>query len=237
MLAELPPTPSFPSGTSPLYQIPSNSFGFATTHAAPEGAGLTQVPSSAITPGPSAPTHAPVAMPHLPAPPPRGRPKASGPPWLLLGVLGGGVATIALALFVVLALARRADEPATSPRSPVAGSPRNESGGHMALRQITTDMLIERVEAAGFKVVNNQEIKNTGYTISTVSVMRDNRGGYALLYHWDNLEIAKSTEKSMSEQDDNAVLREDHHVLVVKVANGAERGNAASRRLLAAIVR
>jgi hypothetical protein len=225
MLADLPSAQSIALGTAP-----------APGYAAPSG--ITHVPASALVPASSVLTHAPVALPHVPPPPPRGRPKASGPPWLLFGVLGGGAAMIAAALFVVFAFVRVSDEPASrSPQPPTNGSPRSAAGGHLALSQITTDTLIERVEAAGYKVSNNSETKSQGSTISTVSFLRDNRGGYALLYRFDSVQAAKSTEGAMSQSDDDAVLREDRMVLVVKVANGAERGNAASRRLLAAIVR
>jgi hypothetical protein len=191
-------------------------------------------------------TPPPVVNPFVPPAPVRSRPKQASPPWALLGVLGGGGALLALVLIAVVALRSGTSSSRGSSRGSGNGGddprpPRSarvaDPGGHLQLKQLTVDLMIQRAEAAGYEVTNNSVHQSPGMRVTSINVKDGDRSGSALLYEVDRRETAKAMESSFRQSDDVAVVREEGYLLMTKVTNGRERGNARSQKLFDAIVR
>jgi serine/threonine protein kinase len=236
MLAELDPraavTPAS-AFTAPPTTLPGLTPAYLTTQAAP-------LPlAGAMTPPP-------VVNPLVPPAPARARPKQASPPWVLLGVLGGGGALLAIVLIAVVALrsgtssssgSRRGSGSSGDDPRPTRSSRVADPGGHLQLKQLTVDLMIQRAEAAGYEVTNNSVHQSPGMRVTSINVKDGDRSGSALLYEVDRRETAKAMESSYRQSDDVAVVREEGYILMTKVTNGRERGNAPSQKLLDAIVR
>jgi hypothetical protein len=190
------------------------------------------LPSSAVT-SPSA-SAAPATDPRVPTRPSRKAPVRPSVGWVLGAAGLGAIALVA----VVVGLSIRSGSSARGrgPSTPAIGAPA-KSFPHVSLSQLTTEMIIARAEDAGYEIVSNQSRDIEQLRWYTVTVKRSSRYGTIIMYAYRDVERARATAEAFKKNDDMAVLQEGARVLLVQMANGAERGNRMSRELLRAIMR
>ena len=176
----------------------------------------------AVTPG----------APQIPAAAPRRRAPSRAP--LVAALAGAGA--LATALIVALVVSGPGPRGGLQDRLPGPLAPRKNLP-HVRLAQLTTEMMIERAEDAGYEVVSNQAQDMKSIRTQSISLRKGSRQGTVVLYHFDDVRAARATMDSFSQQDSGAVSTEGTIVLFVQMANGTERGNRASTEVLRAIVR
>ena len=170
--------------------------------------------------------------PPIPVAPPR-RPAVSRGP-LLAALAGAGV--VAIALVVALNVGAPSSRDGVKDRPPGPLAPRKHLP-HVPLARLTTAMMIERAEDAGYEILSNQAQDMKTIRAQAITLRKGSRLGTVTLYRFDDVRAAQVTADSFSQQDATAFSMEGTVVLFVQMANGTERGNRASAELLRAIVR
>jgi hypothetical protein len=166
---------------------------------------------------------------------PRRQLKQSGPPWVVLGVVVAGAAALAVTLALVLPGAPASPSP--SARAGAARKPPSGSAARVPLAELTTRLIMDRAEDAGYEITNNSTTDSGSITTTSVGVSKSSRTGFVIVYRCKEAETARSVEDSFRKVSAYAVTREGSVVLAAMVNNGADPGNEGSRRLLAAVVR